>query len=71
MNHLMLTSSLCHKHHVLFAYGHAMPSNLIFRPNNGILGITGIGKLRLADATFVVKGISVSISRGGPPLLEE
>jgi hypothetical protein len=47
------------------AYGHAMPFTLILA-KGGVCSA-----LLVAPAIFVAQGISVPISRGGPPLLFE
>jgi hypothetical protein len=47
------------------ANGHAMPFTLILA-NGGVCTAP-----RVAAITFVAQGISVPISRGGPPLLFE
>ncbi len=49
---------------ITVAYGHAMPCDLEWN-------ICDAGMRLLAPITFVAQGITVPISRGGPPVLTE
>lgn len=70
MSTKLLHTNTYRQRHLLLAYGHAMPSNLLLCGDIGISAF-GSGALRLAPATFVAHRRSVPIFRGDPPLLKE